>query len=336
MKTIALIFGSQDSEHDISVMSAESVFNNFPSDKYNILPIYIQRDGIWISGDYTKENFEAKNFQKEREFFFKFSAQDKGLYDLETQTQVKLDGAFLMLHGPIGEGGMIQGLLELANIPFVGSKHTSSALCMDKAFTHQICEKEGIQMAKYQLISSVEDVDFDSQEYPVVVKPSREGSSFGISYAENKEDLIKGIEEALTYDSRVLIEEYIESQELSVAILKTKKETIVSKPVQATRFNVIADFEEKYLSDKQETLFDLPYEQNALDRVVKESELIFDVLDCDHLSRLDFFITEDNEVYFNEINTIPGFTQSSLYPMMIERSGISYQTMLEMMIEDIL
>lgn len=336
MKTIALIFGSTDSEHDISIMSAESVYENFPIDKYHLKPIYIQRDGVWISGDYTLENFKNKSFPKEQEFFFKFDATKQGLYDLETLEPVHLDGAFLMLHGPVGEGGMIQGLLELANIPFVGSKQTASAICMDKAFTHQICEKEGIQMAKYQLISSVDDVDFDNQQYPVVIKPSREGSSFGISYADDKASLIEGIETALKFDSRVLIEDYILSQELSVAVLQTKNQTLVSRPVQATRFNVIADFEEKYISDQQETLYDLPYSQSVIDRVMEESKFIFEVLDCDHLSRIDFFVTEDEDVYFNEINTIPGFTKSSLYPSMIEREGIPYNRMLEMMIEDII
>ena len=336
MKTIALIFGSTDSEHDISIMSAASVYENFPKEDYKLLPIYIKKDGTWISGDYDLSHFEKKEFPQEKEFFFKFTLGKQGLYDLETQSKIDLDGAFLMLHGPVGEGGMIQGLLELANIPFVGSELTASAICMDKAFTHQICEKEGIQMAKYQLIRQIEDVDFASQTYPVVVKPSREGSSFGISYAHDETSLIEGIKVALEYDSRVLIEEYIDGQELSVAIFQTKNQFLVSKPVQATRFNVIADFEEKYLSENQETLFDLPYPQSALERVMKESEAIFKMLDCKHLSRIDFFITQDNHIYFNEINTIPGFTKSSLYPMMIAREGIPYKLMIKYMIEDIL
>ncbi len=336
MKTIALLFGSTDSEHGISIMSAGSVFKNFPKDKYNLKPIYIQKDGVWVSGDYTIENFETESFPVEESFYFKFSADQKGLYSEQTQERVEIDGAFLMLHGPVGEGGSIQGLLELANIPFVGSQLTSSALCMDKAFTHQVCEREGIQMIGYQLVHSVENIDFDKITYPVVVKPSREGSSYGISYADNKEDLIKAVDFASEFDSRILIEDYVPGHELSVAVLKTKTTKIVSKPVQATRFNVIADFEEKYLSDVQENLFDLPYAQEVLDRVVKESDFIFELLDCAHLSRIDFFITPDEEIYFNEINTLPGFTEKSLYPMLIEKEGVTYQEMLTLFIEDII
>lgn len=336
MKTIALIFGSTDTEHDISIMSATSVFEHFPKDKFNVKPIYIQKDGVWVSGNYTLDNFKDSHFPIEETFYFRFEDKKKGLYSDNTNERVDIDGAFLMLHGPVGEGGGIQGLLELANIPFIGSKLTASAICMDKAFTHQICEKEGIQMAKYQLIHRVEDVDYETQKYPVVVKPSREGSSFGISFADNEEDLKKAIEYALEFDSRILIEEYILNQELSVAVLQTKEKTIVSRPVQATRFNVIADFEDKYVSEQQETLFEPPYSKEALDKVVEQSTFIFELLDCDHLSRIDFFITEDEEVYFNEINTIPGFTQGSLYPMIMQHEGISYEDMLIMMIEDII
>ncbi|NLW15756.1 MAG: D-alanine--D-alanine ligase [Erysipelothrix sp.] len=335
MKTIALIFGSTDSEHDVSVLSAQSVFDNFPKDKFKMLPIYITKDGVWTSGQYTSESFTNQNFPKESEYYFKFDKNKKGLYDLKTQKQVDIDGAMLMLHGPVGEGGSIQGLLELANIPFVGSKLTSSAICMDKAFTHQICEKEGIKMAKYDLVLKGQDFDTSNKTYPLVVKPSREGSSFGISYVENEAELIKALDFAFEFDSRVLIEEYILAQELSVAVLKTKKEMIVSKPCQATRFKPIADYDEKYVSTEQETLFDLPYSQSVLDKVVEDSGFIFNLLECDHLSRIDFFITEDESVYFNEINTIPGFTKSSLYPMMMEKEGISYGDMLTRMFEDI-
>lgn len=336
MKTIALIFGSTDSEHSISIMSAAAVFENFPKDKYHLKPIYIQKDGVWVSGDYTLENFKQESFPAQQSFYFKFSKNNKGLYDEKTHTMLEIDGAFLMLHGPVGEGGSIQGLLELANIPFVGSKLTSSALCMDKAFTHQVCEREGIAMINYQLVHDDSDIDYDKITYPVVVKPSREGSSFGISYVENKEDLIKAVQFAADFDSRILIEDYVPGHELSVAVFNTKEKRIVSKPLQATRFNVIADFEEKYLSDVQENLFDLPYSHEVLDRVVQESSFIFDLLDCDHLSRIDFFITPDEKVYFNEINTLPGFTEKSLYPMLIEKEGLSYQEMLERFIEDIL
>lgn len=336
MKTIGLVFGSTDSEHDISIKSAASVFEFFPKDKYNLCPIYIQRNGEWVTGNYTMDHFNKGEFPKEKKLIFKFSDTLPGLYDEESMTPFPIDGAILMLHGPVGEGGMIQGLLEMANIPFTGSELTSSAICMDKAFTHQICEKEGINMAQYQLVDGYDAVDHASLTYPCVVKPSREGSSFGISYVENKSQLKEAIDMALTFDRRVLIEAYILGQELSVAILKTKQHKIISKPCQATRFKPVADFEEKYISTEQETLFDPPYSETLLERVKQESEFIFDVLDCKHFARVDFFVTEDEQLYFNEINTIPGFTNVSLYPMLIQNAGMTYSQLIESLIVDIL
>jgi len=336
MKTIGLIFGSTDSEHDISIQSATSVYKNFPVDKYKVLPIYIRKDGMWITGDYTIENFEEKNFPNKRELIFQFSGTNNGLFYKDNLEPVSIDGAILMLHGPVGEGGSIQGLLDLSNIPYTGSDLTSSAVCMDKGFTHQICEREGIKMAKYQLVTAFDEVDYSRLEYPCVVKPSREGSSFGISYVETEDDLEAALETGFKFDRRVLIEEYIPGQELSVGILKTKDKVIISKPCQSTRFKPIADFEEKYISEVQETLFDPPYSKDALEFVSKEGEKVFDLLDCRHFSRVDFFITEDEEIYFNEINTIPGFTDVSLFPMLMEQSGLGYSELIETLISDIL
>lgn len=336
MKTIGLIFGSTASEHDISVASATSVYKNFPFDKYNCLPIFIKKTGEWTVGNYTQENFENNDFPMEREIIFKFKQGTKGLYYADTMEAVEVDGAILMLHGPVGEGGMVQGILDMAELPYTGCELSSSAVCMDKAFTHQICEYVGIKMAQYQLILSVEDIDYNTLTFPCVVKPSREGSSFGISYAEDKESLLEACKVAFEYDSRVLIEEYIGGQELSVAILKTDKYDIVSKPLQSTRFKAIADFEEKYISEQQEVLFELPYNQEKLNKMVKDSKLIFETLDCRHFSRVDFFITPDEEIYFNEINTIPGFTDVSLYPMLIMNEGLTYTQIIEAFIEDII
>lgn len=335
MKTIALIFGSTDSEHEISIKSAASVFKYFPKDAFHCLPIYIQKNGEWITGDYTLDHFKSGVFPRDRELSFKFKGDHTGLIYADTQEVVAIDGAFIMLHGPSGEGGKVQGLLDLANIPFTGAELTSSALCMDKAFTHQVCEHIGLTMPQYQLVSDYSDVDHDRITYPCVVKPSREGSSFGISFVEDAEALKEAIDHARTFDRRILIEEYIDGQELSVAVLKTKTQRIISKPCQSTRFKPIADFHEKYVSKQQETLFDLPYSLESQELVQKQAEIIFDILDCRHFARIDFFITADERIYFNEINTIPGFTDVSLYPSLIMNEGLSYHELIHELILDI-
>ncbi|CAM3584192.1 D-alanine--D-alanine ligase family protein [Erysipelothrix urinaevulpis] len=333
-KNIALIFGSMDSEHDVSVASAASVYENFPHDDYNCQLIYIGQDGKWYHGLYTLDEMTALKLENHEELYLRFDQQSPGFYNVEKNEKLTIDGAFLMLHGKTGEGGYVQGLLALAHIPFTGCNLLSSALCMDKAYTHIICEHAGIPMAQYQLISSFKEVNHTLIAYPCIVKPSREGSSFGVSYVKTAQDLEKAINVALEFDDRVLIEEYIDGTEVGMSILDTKEGRIISEVDQVNVSGEVFDFQEKYHPHNTETLKESLFPKIVLDEIKEMGSKVFDALYCDQFSRLDFFVTKNNEIYFNEVNTIPGFTANSRYPKMMENVGVDYTDLIQRLIED--
>ncbi len=332
-KTVALIFGSMDSEHDVSIESAASVYQHFPHDHYQCLNIYITKDGSFYTGDF---DFEKKVMKNAQTLKLRFDRENPGFFVSETGQKITVDAAFLMLHGKTGEGGSVQGLLEMAHIPYTGSNLLSSALCMDKIYTHEVCEANGIPMASYQSIRPTDKLDDASLFYPCIVKPSREGSSFGVSYVETKEELQTAIDEAFKYDDRILIEEYISGVEVGVGIYDTKEGRIISEPDQVNVSGDVFDFQEKYHPHRSETLAYAKFPEDVLSEIKNYANQIFDLLSCRHIARLDFFVTDEHKIYFNEVNTIPGFTQSSRYPQMIIRKGLSFESIIQGLIEDIL
>lgn len=335
-KRIGLLFGSVNSEHDISVASAASALAHFPHDRYECVPIYISKDGKWNVGDFTPEELENMTFTNCQELALTFNLDKPGFMNLVTQEPVLLDGALLVLHGQMGEGGHVQGLLHCANIPFTGSDVLGSSLCMDKAFTHAVCESNGIKMAQYQTIHNITELDMAHVNYPCIVKPTREGSSFGVTYVEDEEGLYKACEFAFQYDSKILVEEYIDGVEVGLSILKTKNEFIISDVDQVNVTGAVFDFQEKYHPHATETLRVSTYPKTLRDAIRNQGAIIFDLLDCRHIARLDFFVTKDDQFYLNEVNTMPGFTKNSRYPMMLQNVGVEYTELMAKMVEDIL
>lgn len=332
-KQIALVFGSVNSEHDISVASAASVYEYFPHDVYDCVLLYIAKDGTFNVGDYTLEDMYNNDLKNHRSLYLNFDYQNPGFVEQTSGTAVSIDAAFLMLHGQMGEGGHVQGLLKCANIPFTGCDVLSSSLCMDKGFTHEVCEANGIPMAGYQLIYSLEDIDYSRIDYPMIVKPCREGSSFGVSIAHSKEELLKACEFAFGFDQRILIEDYIDGVEVGVSVLKTADEFIVSYADQVNVSGEIFDFQEKYHPHATETLPYALFPEEITEKIRMYSKQAFEILDCEQFARIDFFISKDHGVFFNEINTIPGFTVNSRYPSMIARMGTDYTTLITKLIE---
>ncbi|AMC93212.1 hypothetical protein AOC36_04265 [Erysipelothrix larvae] len=333
-KRILLFFGSQDSEHDISIKTAQSIFEFFPSDEFTCYPIYIKKTGEWIHGKYTLDSFKNKNFEGQ-EVFLRFDSEHPGIFLRDTRRKVYADGAFLALHGPTGEGGHIQGLLDMAMIPYTGSDLLASVTSMDKALTHQILEGHGIKMTNYQCVSSIDDIDIEAVDYPVIVKPSREGSSFGVSSAHDYEELLKACEEAFKYDTRILIETFVRGSEASIAVLDTNNHKIVSEPVQTILKSEFFSFEDKYITDDVIVHYDATYSDQTKQKLKDLSLEIFDIMGARHLSRLDFFVTEDETIYFNEINTMPGFTSTSFYPILIANEGLEYTDLIRTILQDV-
>lgn len=334
-KQIAVIFGSINSEHDVSVASAASVVKNFPYDKYDMIPVYISKTGTWYTGDYREDNFNNVAFDSSRELYLKFDFKNPGFIDASNNTSINIDAAFIMLHGQMGEGGHIQGLLHSANIPFTGCDVLSSALCMDKIYTHVICESFGIPMAAYKVLVRDQDYDISDIEYPVIVKPAREGSSYGVSFASDEESLVKAIKYAFEFDERILVEAYIKGTEVGVGILKTKQDYVVSDVDQVNVSGDIFDFQEKYHPHTATTLPLSTFPESVRNKVADYAKQVFEILGCNQFSRLDFFVTENHDIYLNEVNTIPGFTSSSRYPSMLARKGVDFTTLITKMIDDI-
>ncbi len=335
-KQIALIFGSINSEHDISLASAASVLEHFPVDTFDCKLIYISKDGTFNTGDYSIESMQNNTLEGHIPLYLDFDYSNPGFIVQSTKEKIHIDASFLMLHGQMGEGGHVQGLLKCANIPFTGCDVLSSSLCMDKAFTHEVLESMGIPMAQYQLILSLDDVDYSTISYPVIVKPSREGSSFGVSIAHDKDKLIEAINFAFKFDSRVLIEEYIKGVEVGVSVFKTKLTEIISDPDQVNVSGEIFDFQEKYHPHKTETLELAQFPVSINQKVQDYAKEAFAYLDCRHFARIDFFVSETHDIYLNEVNTIPGFTKNSRYPSMIARKGLDFTSQIRLMIEDAL
>jgi len=367
-KRVAIIFGGQSSEHEVSRVSAQSVIENINKQKYDIAMIGITKDGQWLTYDGPTEKIGSGEWQAiaEKQLFAQNSTKLKlSEHDLETEasasstkitsnnsarglfdgnTRKPIDVVFPVLHGCNGEDGTIQGLFELAGIPYVGCGVLGSSVGMDKAYTKIIFEKEGLPQGDYLVFSRKqvyyqnEDVIKEVEErltYPCFVKPSNAGSSVGVNKASNREELIKALDVAAKNDRRILVEEFINGREIECAILGNDN-AIASTVGEIVPCNDFYDYEAKYqVGDNSRVV--IPAENLSKETIEKIKEYAvraFKCLDCAGLSRVDFFVHKTTgEIYINEINTLPGFTQISMYPKLWAQSGISYTELIDKLIE---
>lgn len=346
MKNILVVFGGCSSEHDVSTVSAKSVLTNISKDKYNIYMMGISKDGKWYlyEGDVEKlPNDEWLNTDKITPAIV---SPDRGVHGIsifrnEKVENIYIDVAFPVLHGKNGEDGTMQGLFQLAGIPFVGCDATSSAISMDKILTNTVADKNGIAQAAWVYITrydyeagnkSLEDIA-DKLGYPIFVKPANAGSSVGISKAHNHDELVAALELAFVHDDRVLFEEFIDGFEVECAVLgnDTVMTGVVGQIVPANEFY---DYNAKY--DNAASVLNIPaaVSEEVREAVAGQAVRTFKALGGSGFSRVDFFVRKsDEKIMFNEINTIPGFTSISMYPKMIEAAGISYADLCDKLIE---
>ncbi|QNU66639.1 D-alanine--D-alanine ligase [Ruminiclostridium herbifermentans] len=355
-KRVAVIFGGQSSEHEVSRVSAQSVIENIDKQKYDVVMIGITKEGQWLTYEGETDKIGSGEWQA--------IAQQKLLAQKEMSTSSstleivpnnsakkiicdnnnKIDVVFPVLHGCNGEDGTIQGLFELAQIPYVGCGVLGSALGMDKAYTKIMFEKEGLPQGDYlvfsrkQIYNEQEDVVRKVEErltYPCFVKPSNAGSSVGVNKAGNREELINALIIAAKNDRRVLVEEFIDGREIECAVLGN------DNPIASTVGEVVPckefyDYEAKYQAGDSSKVT-IPAENLDSETVEKIREYAvraFKCLDCAGLSRVDFFVhKKTGQIYINEINTLPGFTKISMYPKLWEKSGISYPELIDKLIE---
>lgn len=340
-KKIAVLFGGQSSEHIVSCMSAANVIELIDTDQYELLLIGITEDGHWLKADSLEDVRQGTWKDSLTEAVISPDATQKCviLNDGVKITTVKIDAAFPVLHGPYGEDGTVQGLFELAQIPYVGCGVLSSAVSMDKLYTKIIVDDLGIRQADYVPVMSWrmrDDMDGtvrrieDKFSYPVFIKPSNAGSSRGVSKAENREELIAGLKEAARHDRKILVEEMLCGHEIECAVLGGGQKPVLSSGVgEILAAAEFYDFEAKYFNEESRTVINPKLPEGSAEQVKKAAEKIFNAVDGYGLSRVDFFVTREGEVIFNEINTMPGFTAISMYPMLWEARGIKKQELVE-------
>ena len=328
-KNIAVIFGGRSSEHEVSCVSAATVIRSLDEEKYNVILVGITKDGRWLLVDILKEIEDGSWRESRVNAIISPDTEDKALVLLAEGTYrlQPVDVIFPVLHGLNGEDGTIQGLFEMAQIPYVGCGVLASAVSMDKVYTKIIVEDLGIRQAQFVHIrrsdlTQMEDaLDRAKLSYPMFVKPSRAGSSVGVSKAEDREALSKALSKAAEHDRNILVEETIVGREVECAVLGGKeiKASGVGEILAAADFY---DYDAKYNNQESKTLIDPPMPEETREEIRKSAAEIFKAVDGYGLSRVDFFIAENGEVVFNEINTLPGFTSISMYPMLWAAQGI--------------
>jgi D-alanine-D-alanine ligase len=343
-KVVAVLFGGCSNEHEISMLSAANVIASMSADKYFVMPVYITKDGRWLLYDGLVENI--KNVQWEKfgtPVVLSPDASHKGLLRIvgEKVKTLPVDIVFPVLHGKNGEDGTIQGLCEVAGIPYVGCGVLSSAVSMDKAFTNKIAQLAGINQADYLSFYSYDLKNMDEVckkiryklGYPCFVKPANAGSSVGVSKARNKKELEAALQAAAEVDRKIVVEKAIVGRELECAVLgnENPEASIIGEVVAAAEFY---DFDAKYNNGDSKTIVPADISKEVSDKIRSLAVDVFKAVDGAGFARVDFFLEDGtNKVFFNEINTIPGFTAISLYPILWEESGISQPELIDRLIE---
>lgn len=340
--TVAVMFGGQSSEHDVSCVSGATIMKALDREKYDVILIGITKDGRWLLAD-SIEDVESGAWRESKiQAIISPDAQDHGLILFENgrSRKQRVDVLFPVLHGMYGEDGTIQGLFEMTKIPYVGCGVLASSVSMDKWYTKIVVDDLNIRQAKYVPISHIDMRDIDgcvakveaSLSYPVFVKPSKAGSSVGVNKAAGREELIVALNEALRHDIHILVEEAIVGREIECAVLGgyEPKASDVGEVLSAEDFYT---FDAKYNNQESRTDLHPVFPEGKMEEVRADAVKIFKALDGFGCARVDFFMEKDtNEIVFNEINTMPGFTSISMYPMLWNEKGLDNGALVDEMI----
>lgn len=339
---VAVIFGGCSSEHEVSCVSVQTIIRAMDKDKYDIIMIGITKQGEWLKAASLADIASGAWYESREKAVI---LPDRGIHGVMFQKEgevpsfVKVDVAFPVLHGLNGEDGTIQGLFELAGIPYVGCGILASAASMDKFYTKIIAATTGVRQAAYTPVLAEELADEEAvldrveseRTYPVFVKPSRAGSSQGVSKAHNREELKEALLLAARHDRKILVEETIKGREIECAVLGAYAPK-ASGVGEVLAGDVFYSYEAKYSNPESQTVIDPDVSHETVETVRSYAVAIFKALDCFGLSRVDFFVCEDGTVVFNEINTLPGFTAISMYPMLWGARGIEKEELVDRLI----
>ena len=355
-KRVAVIFGGRSVEHEVSVITGLQVMENIDKDKYHVIPIYIDKEGKWFTGDSLMkfENFKDSNLDDLQEVVLTPKTNDHNLYShpeniglFKKKVMDKIDIIFPTIHGTNGEDGTIQGLFELMNIPYVGSGVLASSVGMDKILMKDVFKADGLPIVDYMWVYRREWIDDqkktikDIEEglgYPVFVKPANLGSSIGISKAKDREGLIHAMEIAIRYDRKIIVEEAIENpREINCAVMGYDDNVIASLCEEPLGWDEILTFEDKYIKSNAKGLgkegsrriIPADIEDNIRENIEDIASKAFMVIDGEGNARIDFLLDRDNNIYVNEINTLPGSIAFYLW----EGKGYSFQKLIDNMID---
>lgn len=327
IKKVLILFGGIGTEHIVSCNSCKSILENIDKLKYDYEVVGISKENVWYK------------FSDDLSYLANGNWTSANVLEIDSIINYikKFDVVFPVMHGNYCEDGKLQGFLDLFNVKYVGCKTLSSALLMDKVLTKFILK--GLDIPSVPSISFSDDYKIDEIiseiGFPMIIKPSNGGSSIGISKACNKKELIKSIKLAKKYDDKILIEKFIKARELEVAILKTREKTICSYPGEIKSANEFYDYDAKYDNKESYTIIPDDLNKDIVSKIKEYALRLFESLDCKGLSRVDFFYDEENEkIYLNEANTMPGFTSISMYPKLMENEGIKYKDLISILIDN--
>lgn len=344
---LTLIYGGKSPEHEISVLTAASVMRHLDYTKHAVLPVYINHHGQWIAGTECHEPLaedvtlylEASDHVEYRSSTHYETSLGRAVVPTDVLNQDTL--AFPVLHGPNGEDGTIQGLFETLEVPYVGCGVLASAAGMDKIVSKRLFRDAQIPQVPFTWIrryqweheqeKTLQRIEGELV-YPLFVKPANMGSSVGISYANDREALFTAIEKAFQYDRRLIIEQGVNAREVELAVMGNDN-PLVSVPGELVKQQAFYDYDSKYINNTVEMQIPADLPEDLVQQLQQYARSAYLALDCAGLTRCDFFVTYNNDIYLNEVNTLPGFTQFSMFPSLWEASGKSYSEILAELID---
>lgn len=343
---VGVLYGGKSPEHKVSLQTAKAVMNAIDKEKFDVTPIYITVEGKWIKGErLTGEVKELKQLQlKSEENAILPAVLNQATVPVEAgnrESEGTIDVIFPLLHGPNGEDGTVQGMLELLNIPYVGNSVLGSAVGMDKVIMKNLLAQAGLRQVKYVWFTKSQwdenkEAAYKKVEeelgYPCFVKPANAGSSVGISKCKTREDLEVAFTEAFKYDRKIIIEEAIVGREIEIGVIGNDKPicSVVGEIVPKKEFY---DYEAKYEDDSTELIIPADVTEEQYETIKDMAITAFKALDLCGLVRADFFLTKDGIIYINEVNTMPGFTPFSMFPLLWQHTGVSYPELIERLVQ---
>jgi D-alanine-D-alanine ligase len=343
---VGIIFGGKSAEHEVSLQSAKNIVDAIDKDKYEVVLIGIDKTGKWHLNEASSYLLHADNpkliqLNKSNDHVAIVPGEaDKQLIHTANAKQLdQLDVIFPIVHGTLGEDGSLQGMMRIANMPFVGPSVLSSSICMDKDIAKRLLKSADIQVAKGLTFTRAkkDQVDYDKAAEklgtPMFIKPANQGSSVGVSKVSTKEEFDKGVEAAFQYDHKVIIEETLVGREVECSVLGND-DPKASLPGEILPNTAFYSYESKYIDEKGAELAIPADLSEAETKLIQQTAIAaFEALQCEGLARVDFFLTKSGEVYVNEVNTLPGFTKISMYPKLWEVSGVTYPDLINCLIE---